>query len=67
MVSVDTSLFMRCLYGVWMVLAVFIWDSTVAIVVGTNGVKNKLGGGLYYIEKLSGLVLATFGVLLSFS
>jgi threonine/homoserine/homoserine lactone efflux protein len=67
MVSTDTTLMVRCLYGLWMVLAVFIWDAIVVVIVGAKGVRNRLGGGLYYIEKLSGVVLATFGVLLSFS
>lgn len=67
MVSSETTLIVRSLYGLWMVLVVFAWDAMVALVVGAKGVKEKLGGGLYYIEKLSGVVLAGFGLLLSLS
>jgi len=67
MVSPETPLYIRSLYGIWMVLVVFLWDAMVAVVVGQKGVKDKLGGGIYYIEKMSGVILATFGVLLSFS
>ncbi|BHH84613.1 LysE family translocator [Desulforhopalus sp. 52FAK] len=67
MVSPETSLFIRSLYGIWMVGVVFLWDAMVAAFVGQKGVKDKLGGTMYYIEKMSGVILASFGVLLSFS
>lgn len=67
MVSAETPFVIRCLYGVWMVFVVFFWDAMLAAVIGFKGLKEKLGEGLYYIEKLSGVVLAFFGLFLSFS
>lgn len=67
MVSPETTVTLRILYGLWMVSIVFFWDAAVAVFVGNSMVKDKLGRALYYIEKLSGVVLASFGVLLSFS
>ncbi|MFT5699516.1 MAG: threonine/homoserine/homoserine lactone efflux protein [Desulforhopalus sp.] len=67
MVSAETSLVTRGLYGCWMTFVVFIWDSFVVFVLSRNGVKDRLGGVLYYIEKLSGVVLAFFGLFLTLS
>ncbi len=64
MVSPDTSLFMRTLYALWMSCAVLFWDMAVATLIGNKRVKNRLSSWIYTIEKISGVVLATFGVFL---
>ena len=67
MVSAETSFLNRCLYGVWMVGVVFFWDCLVVVTIGREKVKNWLGNTVYYIEKLSGFALASFGLFLPFT
>lgn len=66
MVSEETSFGVRCLYGLWMTAVVFIWDFGVVMVLGRDSIKRWLGRGIYYVEKMSGLVLTVFGVMLPF-
>lgn len=66
MVSPQTELNMRCLYGVWMVVMVLFWDMGVAMMLGNRRIKAKLGRWIFGIEKVSGMVLTLFGVLLIF-
>ena len=64
MVSDHTSLTTRFLYGLWMTSVVFFWDAAVVAVLGRKRIKDWLGNGIFYVEKLSGVVLATFGLAL---
>ncbi|MBU0960033.1 MAG: LysE family translocator [Proteobacteria bacterium] len=64
MVSPATSLSLRCLYGLWMMSAVFFWDCGVALLIGHRKVKNRLGKGVFFVEKMSGAMLTVFGILL---
>jgi threonine/homoserine/homoserine lactone efflux protein len=64
MVSAETSLFTRSLYAVWMSFLVLFWDMGVAIIIGNKRVKQKLSHWIYVIEKISGVVLASFGFIL---
>lgn len=65
MVSPETPLYLRCLYGLWMTSIVFIWDAVIAFCIGSKQMKHILEGSIFYIEKFSGLMLAFFGVLLT--
>ena len=65
MVSVETPLSIRSLYALWMVGIVFVWDLGVALVFGNARVKRFLGRWVFRIEKLSGVLLAGFGILLA--
>ena len=67
MVSVETSFLTRSLYGVWMVGVVFFWDCLVVMAIGRVKVEHWLGGTVYYLEKFSGLALASFGLILPFT
>ncbi len=67
MVSEQTPLITRFFYAIWMVSIVLIWDSAVVAVIGRECVKNWLGRGVFYVEKLSGAVLTTFGLTLFFT
>lgn len=67
MVSEQTPLAMRCLYALWMILVVFLWDCGVVMVIGHDLVKNWLGRGVYMVEKVAGLMLALFGIVMPFS
>ncbi len=64
MVSPDTSLFMRTLYAIWMSFLVLFWDMGIAIMIGNKSIKAKLSSWIYSIEKISGIVLVTFGFFL---
>ena len=64
MVSVETEFMTRCLYALWMMSVVFLWDCCVVMTIGRDQVKKWLGDGIFYIEKLSGVALTGFGILL---
>mgnify|MGYP000504203336 CR=1 FL=1 len=65
MVSAETPLGTRILYALWMVTVVLVWDAGVAIAFGQVRVKRMLGQWVFRIEKVSGLLLAVFGILLA--
>ncbi|WP_024953822.1 LysE family translocator [Sulfurospirillum arcachonense] len=64
MVSPQTSLFTKSLYALWMSSLVLFWDIGVALLIGNQKVKQKLSHWIYGIEKVSGVVLTTFGIVL---
>lgn len=66
MVSTTTPFSIRVLYGIWMTCIVLVWDCGIALLLGNSMVKQKLGNGIYYIEKLAGATLAGFGIMLIF-
>lgn len=66
MVSVQTPLFIRFLYALWMVGIVLVWDCLVAYMIGREAVRSRLGGGVFFVEKLAGAFLAFFGLMLPF-
>lgn len=67
MVSPDTSLLRRCLYGLWMSSMVFCWDCLVLLVISRVRQTRWLGDSIYLVEKLAGAALASFGLILPFS
>jgi threonine/homoserine/homoserine lactone efflux protein len=64
MVSPQTSLSMRGLYGLWMATLVLCWDLGVAVALGNQRIKASLGAWIFRIEKSAGAMLALFGILL---
>lgn len=66
MVSEQTVFLTRCFYAFWMLSIVFLWDCCVVMAIGRDGVKKWLGSSIYYIEKVSGVALAAFGIFLPF-
>lgn len=66
MVSPETGLATRCLYALWMTALVFFWDCGVVLVLCREGVKARLGRGVYLIEKTAGVMLTLFGLMLPF-
>ncbi len=65
MVSAETPLGIRILYALWMVALVLVWDMGVAAAFGRERMKRLLDRWVFRIEKVSGLLLAFFGVLLA--
>lgn len=67
MVSEQTGVPTRCLYALWMTAMVFCWDCGLVLVIGRERVKSRLGRGVYLIEKIAGVMLTLFGLMLPFS
>jgi threonine/homoserine/homoserine lactone efflux protein len=67
MVSDHTPLPIRGLYGLWMTLVVFLWDTLVVLVLSRNRIKAGLGRGVFLLEKAAGVMLACFGLFLPFT
>ncbi len=67
MVSDKTGFTIRCLYALWMTTVVFLWDSGVALVIGRDRIRERLGRSIFVIEKISGVMLTLFGLLLPFT
>ncbi|WP_419174141.1 LysE family translocator [Desulfosediminicola sp.] len=64
MVSETTGFSTRLLYGLWMTTVVTAWDCALVSVLGKNSIKERLGRGIFYLEKVSGIMLLFFGLLL---
>lgn len=64
MVSPQTDFLSRFLYAAWMVLIVFLWDSGLVLFIAGKGLKKRLGNSIFVLEKMSGAVLALFGIML---
>lgn len=67
MVSTETAFSTRCMYALWMMSVVFVWDCFVVLVISRDKVKRLLGECIFYIEKVSGTALALFGIFLPFT
>ncbi|MBE0586386.1 MAG: LysE family transporter [Desulfofustis sp.] len=67
MVSPETRLATRYLYALWMLSIVFLWDSSIVILMTRTGVKSFLGNRVYLLEKASGIMLAALGTALVLS
>jgi threonine/homoserine/homoserine lactone efflux protein len=67
MVSDKTGLVMRCFYAIWMVAVVFIWDCAVVLFFGRDQIRQWLGRSVFVVEKISGIMLTLFGLLLPFT
>jgi threonine/homoserine/homoserine lactone efflux protein len=64
MVSAETPLAIRTLYGLWMAGIVFTWDMGVAMLIGNRRARDYLEKWIFGLEKISGLMLSLFGILL---
>ncbi len=64
MVSPATPLRQRSLYGLWMAAMVLCWDMMIAAVINKHSIKTLPAGWLFPLEKIAGLALSFFGVLL---
>jgi threonine/homoserine/homoserine lactone efflux protein len=66
-VSEQTGVVSRTLYALWMTSVVFLWDALVATILCRDQLKQYLGRGVFYVEKVSGVMLFVFGILLPFT
>ncbi len=67
LVSATTPLYIRSLYALWMFSLVFLWDMGVSLIIGNKRVKQRLSFYVFRIEKVAGVVLGSFGLLLIFN
>ncbi len=67
MVSDQTPLAIRGVYGLWMTLVVLLWDTLVVLVLSRKRIKASLGQGIFVLEKMAGVMLACFGLFLPFT
>ena len=58
----DVTLLQQIVCGVWMVLAVFLWDLFVAGAIGHQSVRDVLNRKIHWVERGAGAVLMGFGV-----
>lgn len=58
----DVTLLQQIVCGVWMVLAVFLWDLFVAGAIGNQSVRGVLNRKIHWVERGAGAVLMSFGV-----
>lgn len=66
-VSSETPVAVRVLYGAWMTLVVLVWDSALLILVGRSRRIFQSSGWRGNLERISGLALTGFGIVLPFT
>lgn len=66
MVSPDTGMVRRGLYGLWMTAVVLCWDGLLVLVLGNPLVRRRLHRAVYLVEKGAGAMLAIAGLTLPF-
>lgn len=59
-ISKETPLTVQFIYGMWMFLFVFIWDSMIALLVNKKELKEKILS-FVYLEKIMGVLLLVIG------
>jgi RhtB (resistance to homoserine/threonine) family protein len=67
LISAQTPVFVRALYGLEMSLATFAWFAVVALTFSLPIIKNRLAGAQFYIEKLMGVILILFALKIFFN
>lgn len=67
MVSRETALATKGMYALWMTSVVFLWDATVVYILSRGRIKSSLENGVFYVEKLAGVMLTAFGLSLPFT
>jgi threonine/homoserine/homoserine lactone efflux protein len=59
-ISKDTPLMVQLLYGVWMFLFVFVWDSMLVLLLNKKELKEKILS-LIHMQKIMGILLLLIG------
>lgn len=60
----DVTLIQQLSCGIWMFLAVLVWDLLVAITIGQPRVQKYLKGGIHVVERSAGIILIFFSIAL---
>lgn len=60
----DITLLQQISCGVWMVMVVLLWDLGVAGLLGLKGIRQRLSGILWRLERLAGGILILFAVII---
>ncbi|BDR16455.1 LysE family transporter [Vibrio sp. STUT-A11] len=60
----EVTLIQQVSCGVWMFLAVLLWDLFIATAIGRPRVQKHLKAGIHIVERVAGIVLIFFGVTL---
>lgn len=60
----DVTLIQQISCGVWMFLAVLLWNLLVATAIGRPRVQKHLEAGIHIVERAAGIILMFFGVTL---
>jgi len=58
----DVTLIQQISCGVWMMLAVLVWDLLVARLIGLSRIREVLNQRIYLVERGAGAVLASLGI-----
>lgn len=66
-ISPQTPLFIKIMYGIEMSTATFIWFALVAYLISHSQIKGRFQKFGHYIERFTGAVLILFGLKLAFS
>lgn len=61
-ISQQTPVFVKTLYGVEMSLATFLWFGLVALVFSHKLIKTRIAGVQFYVEKAMGIILILFAL-----
>jgi threonine/homoserine/homoserine lactone efflux protein len=66
-ISQQTPIFIKTLYGLEMSIATFAWFAIVALVFSHPLIKNRIASAQFYIEKLMGVILILFALKIFFN
>lgn len=59
-ISKETPLMVQLLYGIWMFLVVFLWDSMIVLLLNKKELKKKILS-FVYMQKIMGILLLAIG------
>lgn len=59
-ISKETPLMVQLLYGIWMFLVVFLWDSMIVLLLNKKELKKKILS-FVYMQKIMGILLLVIG------
>ena len=58
----EVSFAFKLSLGIWMTIAVFLWDTSIIFLLSTRKVRQKFTQAAYYIDKITGALLGIIGV-----
>lgn len=67
MVSGETQLITKGMYALWMTSVVFLWDAMVVCLLTRGRLRKSFDSGVFYVEKVAGVMLTCFGLSLPFT